>query len=166
MPDTPRTRTIQWSDPAAHVDAASRIGGLGMLEEVIAGRLPRPPIAELMDVRLVEAAVGRAVFEGTPAEYHGNPLGIIHGGYAAMMLDSAMGCAVHSHLAAGERYTTLELKVNFARAITTRTGPLRAVATTVHVGRTTAIAEARLVDGEDRLYAHATCTCLVIRADG
>src|SRR5437764_9228130 len=106
-----------------------------------------------MNFQIAELSEGRAVFVAEPAEYHYNPLGVVHGGLAATLLDSAMGCAVHSTLPAGRGYTTLEIKVNLVRAVTAAVGPLRAEARIVHAGRQAATAEARLVDGAGKLYA-------------
>jgi uncharacterized protein (TIGR00369 family) len=131
---------------------------------VIAGKLPRPPMASLMDIQLVEASKGRAVFRGTPQEFHYNPIGSVHGGYGATLLDSAMGCAVHSTLDAGDTYTTLEFKINFLRALTHETGEVRGIGVIVHAGRTTAIAEGKIVDEGGKLYAFATTTCQITRA--
>ena len=110
-----RTRTIHWDDPVAMADAIAALSGLERMRQVVAGALPPPPIAQLMNIRLVDAAEGRAVFEGVPDEYHYNPIGMVHGGFAATLLDSAMGCAVHTTLPAGVAYTTLEFKINFVR---------------------------------------------------
>jgi uncharacterized protein (TIGR00369 family) len=135
--------------------------GLSLLRSwIAAGR--RPPMAETLDIRLVEVAKGRAVFEGTPGDRHYNPLGVVHGGYATTMLDSACGCAVHASLGAHQTYTTLELKVAFHRALRSDTGPVRAEATVLSIGRRVAFAEARLVDASGRLYASATSTLLVM----
>lgn len=128
------------------------------------GTLPRPPMASLMDIRLVEVAKGFAVFRGTPQEFHYNPIGTVHGGYGATLLDSAMGCAVHTTLGPGDTYTTLEFKINFLRALTTGTGEVRGIGTVVHAGRTTAIAEGKIVDEGGKLYAFATTTCQITRA--
>jgi uncharacterized protein (TIGR00369 family) len=117
-----------------------------------------------MNIRITEVEKGRVVFEGTPEEYHYNPLGVVHGGMAATLLDSALGCCVNSHLDAGDFYTTLELKVNYLRPITLETGPVRAIATTVHIGRTTALVEGRVLDARDRVYAYASSTCLIRRS--
>lgn len=135
-----------------------------MLQETIAGKWPRPPIARLMDIVLTEVQRGRAVFTGTPQEFHYNPLGTVHGGYAATLLDSAMGCSVHTTLAAGDTYTTLELKINYLRALTHETGEVRGIGTVINEGRTTVLAEGRVEDAAGKLYAFATTTCLVRRA--
>jgi uncharacterized protein (TIGR00369 family) len=131
---------------------------------VVKGELPPPPMAHLMDIRLTEVEKGKAVFRGTPQEFHYNPLGSVHGGYGATLLDSAMGCAVHSVLDAGDIYTTLEFKINFLRAMTHETGEVRGVGTIVHAGRTTAIAEGKIEDAAGKLYAFATTTCQIKRA--
>ena len=131
---------------------------------VVNGELPAPPMAHLMDIRLVDVEKGKAVFRGTPQEFHYNPLGSVHGGYGATLLDSAMGCAVHSVLEAGDLYTTLEFKINFLRAMTHETGEVRGTGTVVHAGRTTAIAEGRIEDAAGKLYAFATTTCQIKRA--
>jgi uncharacterized protein (TIGR00369 family) len=142
---------------------AVALPGLELLRRAIAGEFPPPPIAKLMDIRLTEVARGRAVFEGTPQEFHYNPLGSVHGGYGATLLDSAMGCAVHSTLDAGDIYTTLEFKINFLRALTHETGLVRGVGTVINETRTTALAEGRIEDGEGKLYAFATTTCVIRR---
>jgi uncharacterized protein (TIGR00369 family) len=138
-----------------------RRSGLELLRSwIAAGR--RPPMAETLDFRLVEVEKGRAVFAGTPGRSAYNPLDVVHGGYAATLLDSACGCAVHSSLTADQTYTTLELKVAFHRALRSDTGPVRAEANVVSIGKRVAFAEGRLVDASGRLYATATSTLLVI----
>jgi uncharacterized protein (TIGR00369 family) len=143
---------------------AVELSGLQLLQRAIAGEFPPAPIANLMDIRLTEIARGRAVFAGTPQEFHYNPLGSVHGGYGATMLDSAMGCSVHSTLNPGDIYTTLEFKINFVRALTHETGPVRAIGTVIHETRTTALAEGRIEDASGKLYAFATTTCVIRRA--
>ena len=129
----------------------------------IAGELPPPPMARLMDIRLRHAEKGKAIFAGTPQEFHYNPLGTVHGGYGATLLDSAMGSAVHSTLEPGDIYTTLEFKINFLRALTHDTGEVKGIGTVINATRTTAVAEGRIEDGEGRLYAFATTTCVIRR---
>jgi uncharacterized protein (TIGR00369 family) len=139
------------------------MSGFEFLQKIVSGELPRPPIAALMDFQIVELQEGRAVFAVNPAEYHYNPIGVVHGGLAATLLDSAMGCAVHSMLRAGAGYTTLELKVNFIRAMTAETGRVRGEGKLIHLGGRTATAEGRVIDESGKLYAHATTTCLILR---
>lgn len=159
-----RQRTFEWDDPTPFAKRFSGKSGLELLQLVIDGTLPRPPMASLMDIQLVEASSGRAVFRGTPQEFHYNPLGTVHGGYGATLLDSAMGCAVHTTLNAGDTYTTLEFKINFLRALTIDTGEVQGIGVVVHAGRTTAIAEGKIVDEGGKLYAFATTTCQIQRA--
>ncbi|GAA3894767.1 hypothetical protein GCM10022381_40470 [Leifsonia kafniensis] len=136
------------------------LSGIEQLRALIAsGR--RPGIAESLDFDLVEVGEGSAVFAGTPGPHAYNPIGSVHGGYAASLLDSACGCAAHSRLSATQGYTTLELKVSYHKAITTDTGPMRAEATLISFGRRVAFAEAKLVDASGRVYASATSTLLV-----
>lgn len=142
-------------------EALRGMTGLDVLRAVAEGRLPGAPIAGLIGFRLVEATPGRAVFEGTPGERHLNPMGGVHGGYAATLLDSCMGCAVHTVLAAGQSYTTLELKVSYVRGMTAATGPVRAEGSVLNAGRRAAFAEGRLLDASGRLMAHGTTTCMV-----
>ena len=160
---TARTRTYSWEDPLATAKTSRGLKGLDFLHKIIAGELPQPPIAKTLDYALLEAEEGRAVFGITPAEIHYNPIGMVHGGIPCTLLDSAMGCAVHTTLPAGVGYTTLELKVNIIKAIGKDAGPLRAEARVIHAGRSTAVAEGRLVDAAGTLYAHATTTCMILR---
>jgi uncharacterized protein (TIGR00369 family) len=161
-----RRRIVEWPDPVEIARIARGMGGLEFLQSIVQGRLPGPPIAHLIGFRLSEAANGRVVFTCEPHESHYNPLGSVHGGVVATLLDSAMGCAVHSTLPAGRFYTTLEIKVNYIRSLGVGSGPVQAVGETIHSGRQTAIAEGRLVDEGGRLYAHATTTCIVFDLPG
>lgn len=158
-----RTRTFTWADPHALAEAGRGLSGMEYLQRIVSGELPRPPISSALDFGLAELAEGRAVFTVEPKEFHYNPIGVVHGGLAATLLDSAMGCAVHSTLPAGAGYTTLELKVNFIRPMTAETGEVRCEAEVIHVGGRTATAEGRIVDSRGRLYAHATTTCIIFR---
>lgn len=143
------------------VELGAGLSGLDQLKALVAaGR--RPPIAEKLGIDLVEISEGRAVFAATPGHDVYNPIGSVHGGYAATLLDSACGCAVHSRLSAGQAYTTLELKVAYHKSITAETGPVRAEGSIVSMGRRVAFAEARLVDEAGRLYASATSSLLVM----
>jgi uncharacterized protein (TIGR00369 family) len=156
-----RTLTVSWEDPRVLAEAGRGLSGLEYLQKIVAGELPRPPISALMNFGLVELSEGYAVFSVEPAEYHYNPIGVVHGGLAATLLDSAMGCAVHSTLPAGTGYTTLEFKVNFVRPMTAKTGLVRCEAKLIHIGGRTATAEGRIVNGDGKLFAHATTTCLI-----
>ena len=141
---------------------AAALDGLGFLRAIAAGELPPAPIAELMGFTLDEVDEGRAVFRGIPSNSVYNPIGSVHGGWAMTLLDSAMGCAVHSTLPAGTGYGTLEAKVNLTRAIGVDTGPVLAIGEIVHRGSRVATAEGRLVAEESgKLLAHATTTCLI-----
>lgn len=135
--------------------------GLGFLQAMIAGELPQPPITETLGFRLAEAEHGRAVFVGEPQMRHYNPIGSVHAGFAATLLDSALACAVHSMLQRGESYTTLEFKINLVRALTAQTGQVRAEGRILHRGRTLGTSEASLKDAAGKLYAHATTTCII-----
>ncbi|MFC8583760.1 PaaI family thioesterase [Streptomyces sp. NPDC057217] len=156
-----RTRTVEWEDPAASARAAGAMAGLDFLREIAAGRLPGPPIAALLGFALEEVEDGRVVFSFEPAEEHYNPIGSVHGGVYATLLDSAAGCAVHSTLPMGTAYTSLDLSTRFLRPITVATGKVRAIGTVLTRGRRTALAEAGLYDAEERLLGHATSTCMV-----
>lgn len=137
------------------------VSGLEFLSGIVAGRFPAPPISATLGFRLAEVELGRALFIGIPERAFYNPIGSVHGGWASTLLDSCMGCAVHSTLAAGQGYTTLELKVNLVRAITDTTGEVRAEGRTLATGRRVATAEGRILDSAGKLLAHATTTCLV-----
>lgn len=163
MSEEDRRVTIRWEDPRRLAEAGRGMSGFEFLQKIVSGELPRPPLASLMDFQIVELEEGRAVFAVHPAEYHYNPIGVVHGGLAATLLDSAMGCAVHSMLPSGSGYTTLELKVNFIRAMTKETGRVRAEGKLIHLGGRTATAEGRVIDESGKLYAHATTTCLILR---
>ena len=157
-----RTRTVTWEDPMPGLQKAAGLTGLEYLREIVAGRLPKPPIAETLNFTAVEVAEGKAVFQGDPGEFLYNPIGVVHGGFAMTLLDSALGCAVHTMLAAGERYTSLETKVNFVRPITIETGRVRCEATVVYRGGKIATAEGRLLaEASGKLLAHGTTTCLI-----
>jgi uncharacterized protein (TIGR00369 family) len=136
--------------------------GLELMRAIIDGTLPAPPIAHSLDFVLVEVEEGHAVFQGAPKFDFYNPIGSVHGGWIATLLDSCVGCAVHSALPAGKGYTTLELKVNYVRALTDRSGPVRAEGRVIHLGGRVATAEGRLVDAAGKLYAHCSTTCLVM----
>jgi uncharacterized protein (TIGR00369 family) len=145
----------------ASLETMRSMSGLEFLAALMNGTLPAPPITRTLDFQLVEVEKGRALFVGNPSFEFYNPIGSVHGGYAATLLDSCMGCAVHTMMEKGQGYTTLEMKVNLVRAITDKTGPVRAEGRIIHLGRTTATADGRLVDGAGKLLAHGTTTCAV-----
>jgi uncharacterized protein (TIGR00369 family) len=164
MSQAQRSITVSWDDPMAAFAAGKALSGLEYMRKLIAGEIAPPPIMKLIGYALLEVGDGRAVFGATPAEQHYNPIGVVHGGIAMTLLDSAMGCAVHTRLPHGMGYTTLEAKINLVRAITRDTGPLRAIGAVIYQGRSTATAEARLEDAAGKLYAHGTTTCMLIAA--
>lgn len=135
--------------------------GFELLQAMIAGKIPRPPIAKVLEFELVEIDKGRAVFTGTPVFDFYNPLGSVHGGYAATLLDSCMGCAIHTMMPVGMAYTTLELKVNFVRPLSKDTGLVRAEGKVISLGKRIGTAEGKVFDESGALYAHGTTTCLV-----
>ena len=160
-----RERTVTWEDPFTVMRFAPGKTGLELLHAISEGRLPPPPIANLMGFSIMSADEGRVVFEGEPGEYLYNPIGVIHGGFAMTLLDSAMGCAIHSTLGVGERYTTLEGKTNFVRPITIDTGRVRCEGVVLHRGGTVGTAEGKLFAiGTGKLLAHGTTTCLIARS--
>lgn len=136
--------------------------GMTYLTGILEGRHPAPPIARTLGFTLDEVAPGHAVFAGTPTEDHYNPIGTVHAGFTATLLDSCMACSVHSTLKAGEAYTTLEFKISLVRAVTAATGPVRAVGALLHRGGRIATAEGKLIDAAGKLYATATTTCLIM----
>lgn len=140
------------------------LDGLQVMQALLEGRLPPPPIAQTLHFSLVKVGRGSAVFQGRPDFSAYNPLGTVHGGWFATLLDSAVGCAVHTSLPAGKGYTTLELKLNIVRALSVRVPLVRAEGRVVHVGKQVATAEGRIVGHDGKLYAHATTTCLVFDA--
>ena len=139
--------------------------GLGFLRAIIDGTLPQAPICELAGFHLAEADKGRAVFEGLPSFSVYNPIGTVHGGFAATLLDSALGCSIFTTLNKGDTWTTLELKVNYVRALTKDTGPVRAEGRIIHRGRTMATSEGDLKGRDGKLYAHGTTTCMIFPAE-
>jgi uncharacterized protein (TIGR00369 family) len=158
-----RSRTISWDDPLATAAVGAEMAGIDYVRAVQSGELPPPPIAAVMNFEIAELDDGRAVFVGEPGEEHYNPIGVVHGGYASTLLDSALGCAVHTTLDAGVAYTTLSLEAKFLRPITRDTGRVRAEAEVIHRGRTQATAEGRLVSVESgKLLATGTSTCLIL----
>jgi uncharacterized protein (TIGR00369 family) len=160
---TTRERTIRWDDPKAFVEATRGLSGIEALRLALEPGASLAPIGTLMNFRLVEVNEGHVVFEGEPAEYHYNPIGLVHGGFALTLMDSALGCAIHSSLAAGVGYASTDLQLRFVRPITGDTGLVRCEGRTVHLGRTTAIAEGRLTDAGGKLLATGTTACAIFR---
>ncbi|WP_047244578.1 PaaI family thioesterase [Chromobacterium subtsugae] len=167
MPDPStieRSLIVQWDDPMIGVRAARSLSGLEYLREMEQGRIPPPPIMQLLGFEFVRAAEGEVEFAFRPHESHFNPIGSVHGGVISTLLDSAMACSVHSTLPSGRAYTTLELKVNFVRAVQPRHGRLVCRGQVIHAGARMATAEGKLLDAAGRLYAHATTTCMIFDA--
>jgi uncharacterized protein (TIGR00369 family) len=158
-----RARTYSWGDPSVSAEAARTSAGIEVLQAMARGELPAPPVIATLGFSLDAVEPGRVEFSFAPEEFHYNPIGSVHGGVYATLLDSATGCAVHSLLPAGVGYTSLDLTVKFLRAITVDTGRVRCTGTVAHLGGRTALAEARLVDEADRLLGTAISSILVIR---
>lgn len=143
------------------IEQMRSMSGLDFIQGIFNGDLPTAHIGKTLDFFPVEAELGRVVFQGTPGLAHYNPLGSVHGGYFCTLLDSALGCAVQSMLPQGTGYTTLEIKVNILRAMSMKTGPVRAIAKVIQVGKQVGTAEGQIVDVDGKIYAHATTTCLI-----
>ena len=158
-----RSRVMNWEDPTTTRRAGKTLSGIEHLRAMQAGELSAAPIMGLVGMWIAEVDEGRVVFAGEPAEEQYNPMGTVHGGIVALLLDSAMGSSVQSMLPHGTSYTTLELKVNYLRPVTSATGTIYGEGKLIHLGNRTATAEGRLTDGAGELYAHATTTCLIVR---
>lgn len=159
-----RTRTFSWQDPAATAAEGMKLAGLDYIRAIQTGELPPPPIARLLEMEIVEAEPGRAVFALEPAEWMYNPIGMVHGGIAATILDSCMGCAVHTTLPAGVGYTTTDVQLRYIRAMGGATGRVLAEGRVVHAGRRTATAEGRVFTEEgETLIAHGSTGCAILR---
>jgi uncharacterized protein (TIGR00369 family) len=158
-----RTRTIQWEDPQISSRNTQNISGLDYLCALRDGSIAPPPAAHLVGYHILTVDTGQAVFELKPAEYHYNPFSTVHGGMLSTLLDTAMTAAVMTLLPPGKTCSTLELKVNFIRPVSGRTGPVKAGATVIHAGKRVATVGGRLFDGNEKLYAHATSTCLIFQ---
>jgi uncharacterized protein (TIGR00369 family) len=157
------TRTIDEEKPAGDTEGRPALNGLEYMRQLMTGEREPSGMARLMNMRLVEVSEGRAVFAVEPDERHYNGLGIAHGGLAATLLDSALGCAINTAMPAGRVFTTLEMKVNYVRPLTAETGEVRCEARVIHAGGRTATAEGRIVDANGKLYAHGTATCMLFR---
>jgi uncharacterized protein (TIGR00369 family) len=159
----PRSRSYDWDDPDITAAAAGTMDGKSFLESLANGTLPAAPVARTLDFALVTVSAGTVAFEFVPASFHYNPIGSVHGGVLSTLCDSACGCAVQSMLPAGTYYTSLDLSVKFLRPVTAATGPLTCEGTVTHLGRRSALAQARLTGADGRLFAHATSSCMVFR---
>jgi uncharacterized protein (TIGR00369 family) len=160
-----RERTFSWDDPVAIARAGAGLSGAEFFAAIGDGTIPPPPVMRALDFVGVAFGEGRATFALTPQEFHYNPLGTVHGGVFATLLDSACGCAVHTMLPVGVFYTSLDLSVKFLRPVTVETGPITAAGTVVHLGRRTALAEARITDAAGKVYVTATSSCLLLRPE-
>ncbi|GAB4048306.1 PaaI family thioesterase [Catellatospora paridis] len=156
-----RTRTFSWSDPRRNAAELGRLSGLELLHAMARGELPAPPVMHLLGMDSVQAEEGRVVVTMRAQEFHYNPLGGVHGGILATLLDTAAACAVHSTLPAGVGYTSLDLTTKFLRPVSVDSGLLRCEGTVLSRGRRTALAQAQLTDDRGRLLAHATSSCLI-----
>jgi uncharacterized protein (TIGR00369 family) len=161
----PRERTFTWDDPVAIAREVAGLSGAEFFAAIAAGTIPAPPVMRALDFNGVAFGEGSAAFRVTPQEFHYNPLGTVHGGVFATLLDSACGCAVHTMLPAGVFYTSLDLSVKFLRPVTVDTGPITAEGTVVHLGRRTALAEGRITDAAGKVYVTATSSCLLLRPE-
>lgn len=157
-----RTRTHSWQDPHSGAKEGLQLSGMDYLNAMSAGTLPYPPLMSTLDYRIGEIAPGKVTFLMEPKEFHYNPLGVVHGGVISSLLDSAMGCSLHTQLPKGTGYTTLELKVNFLRPTTLKTGLLTCEGRVVHAGSRVAMTEAQIRDPKGKLIAHATSTLLLM----
>jgi uncharacterized protein (TIGR00369 family) len=161
----PRNRTYGWEDPAPLALQAKQLAGLDFLEKMINAELPLPPLIHTLDLKVSSIQTGRAEFSFQPQEFHYNPLGSVHGGVITAILDSAMGCALHSVLPLGTGYTSIDIKVNFLKPINIKTGLLKATGTIINQGNRTALLEGRLTDENGKLFAHSTSTCMIFKAE-
>ncbi|MBL8130913.1 MAG: PaaI family thioesterase [Anaerolineae bacterium] len=162
-PQANRSRLVQWEDPAITARAGATMNGLELLQAMIDGEIPPPPISQLLNFHLSEVEAGRVVFTGETGEFQYNPMGTVHGGVAATLLDSAMACSILSTLPQGVYSTTVELHINMVRPLFAETGRLICSAEIIHVGKTVATAQGRLTDAAGKLYAHGTTTCMILR---
>jgi uncharacterized protein (TIGR00369 family) len=161
--DGTRQRAYSWADPAVTAAAVKNQDGAAFLRAILDGTLPAPPVARTLEFVPVSVQPGTVVFEFTPAEFHYNPIGSVHGGVLATLCDSACACAVQSMLPAGTHYTSLDLSVKFLRPVTARTGRMVCEGTVTHLGGRSALALAQLNDQSGLLYAHATSSCMIFR---
>jgi uncharacterized protein (TIGR00369 family) len=158
-----RERTFQWENPLEGAKQALQMSGLDYLQAMNDGKIPFPPLLHTLDFKPTHLEKGKVIFSFQPQEFHYNPIGSVHGGVISAILDSAMGCTLHSILEAGSGYTTLELKVNFLKAVNTKIEELHAVGKIIHAGGRTALVEAKLIDKDNTVYAHGVSTCLILK---
>lgn len=163
MTNLHRERTFQWDNPLEGAKQALQMSGLEYLQAMGDGKIPFPPLLHTLDFKPTHLEKGKVIFSFQPQEFHYNPIGGVHGGVISAILDSAMGCTLHSILEAGSGYTTLELKVNFLKAVTTKIEELHAVGKIIHAGGRTALVEAQLIDKDNTVYAHGVSTCLILK---
>ncbi|UKT65569.1 PaaI family thioesterase [Pedobacter mucosus] len=157
-----RERTFSWENPMEGAKEAIHMSGMEYLQAMSDHKFPLPPFLYTLDFTVTKVKSGNIVFEFVPQEFHYNPIGTVHGGVITSILDSAMGCSVHSLLPVGKGYTTLELKINFLKAVTIKTGKLKTLSKVINLGGRTALVEAQLIDENNIIYAHALSTCLII----
>jgi uncharacterized protein (TIGR00369 family) len=158
---TERTRTFTWDDPKPGAAASQKMAGLEYLNAMISGQMSAPPIMKLMNIRMASAEPGKVIMELPIGEYHYNPIGSIHGGVAATILDSVMGCSIHSTLPAGRVYSTLEIKINYLRPMSDALGTVTAHGWVVNAGRKAAFAEGKIIDATGKIYATGSTTCAI-----
>ncbi len=157
------TSTLNEETSNSKAEDRRKLAGLEYMRQVMRGAVPPSRMGQLLNFTLVEVSEGHAVFTIQPDERHYNGLGIVHGGLAATLLDSATGCAINTMMPAGRIFTTLEMKINYVRPMTRETGEVRCEASVIHVGGRIATAEGRIVDRDGKLYAHGTATCMLFR---
>lgn len=159
--DTKRTRTYSWGDPLEGVEKAKALTGFEYIRQMFEGEIAPPPILETAGITMLSVEEGNVKFLIEPQEFQYNPIGSVHGGIITTILDSAIGCSLHTTLPKSMAYTTLEIKVNFIKKITHNTAPLHTETTIIHRGRSTALLETKLVDSGQSVYAHASSTCMI-----
>lgn len=158
-----KTRTFNYGEFYEAIQLSKNLNGLEYLEGMQNGEIPEAPAVTALEIKINEIAFGKANFEFIPQDFHYNAVGTVHGGVISTILDTAMGCTLLSTLTSELTFTTLELKINFIKAVTNKTGKMIAVGKIIHAGRTTAIIEASLIDGNGKIYAHGTSTCLIMK---
>lgn len=163
MSETSRIRTYEWIDPLETAEKGKTMSGYDFLNGILTGEIPPPPIAATLDFHPISVEEGKVTFEFEPREFHYNPIGCVHGGVISTVLDTVMGCALQSRLPQGVIYTTLELKINFIKAVTFKSGKMKAEGRLIHLGKSTALVEADLKDENGKLYAHGVSTCMIFQ---